>query len=111
MTSRYTRFAPTILCSNDLVDVNSKFLPLPVTGVDFVSIKPIHSVMTFQEDITTAKCRQVSKTMDQARYGVKYTAKFIFCILFPNGQIRRLKFSDFQITTTVYVQFVILIQI
>ena len=40
------------------------FLPLPVTGVDIVSIKPIHSVMTFQEDITTAKCRLVSKTVD-----------------------------------------------
>jgi len=29
-------------------------------GIDLVPIKPIHNVTTYQEDITSEKCRQVS---------------------------------------------------
>ncbi|XP_012940447.1 pre-rRNA 2'-O-ribose RNA methyltransferase FTSJ3 [Aplysia californica] len=32
-----------------------------IIGIDLVSIPPIHNVKTFQEDITTEKCRQVIK--------------------------------------------------
>ena len=31
-----------------------------IPGVDLVSIKPIHNVITMQEDITTDRCRQVN---------------------------------------------------
>merc|ERR1711894_279711 len=32
-----------------------------IIGVDLVSIKPIHNVITFQDDITSDKCRQTLK--------------------------------------------------
>ena len=31
-----------------------------ISGIDLVSIKPIHNVITLQEDITTDRCRQVN---------------------------------------------------
>ncbi|XP_020613519.1 pre-rRNA processing protein FTSJ3-like isoform X2 [Orbicella faveolata] len=43
------------------LQVASKFMPISsiIVGVDLVSIKPIHNVITMQEDITTDRCRQL----------------------------------------------------
>ncbi|XP_054167435.1 pre-rRNA 2'-O-ribose RNA methyltransferase FTSJ3-like [Oppia nitens] len=42
------------------LQVAQKFMPVSsvVVGVDIASIKPIHNVITLQEDITTKQCRQ-----------------------------------------------------
>ena len=43
------------------LQVASKFMPVSslIVGVDLVPIKPIPNVITFQEDITTKRCKQV----------------------------------------------------
>lgn len=45
------------------LQVAAKFTPISslVIGVDLVPIKSIPNVITFQEDITSAKCKQVSQ--------------------------------------------------
>ena len=42
-------------------------------GVDLVSIKPIHNVITLQEDITTNRCRQVLKCVQYRKSNYKIT--------------------------------------
>ena len=43
------------------LQVAAKSMPLSslIIGVDLVPIKPIQNVVTFQEDITTVRCKQV----------------------------------------------------
>lgn len=45
------------------LQVAAKFMPVSslIVGVDLVPIKPIANVITFEEDITTDRCRQVSR--------------------------------------------------
>ena len=49
--------------------VAAKQMPVESTiiGVDLLPIKPIHNVKTFQEDITTQKCRNVIKAELQGK--------------------------------------------
>ena len=51
----------------------AKQMPIESTiiGVDLLPIKPIHNVKTFQEDITTQKCRNVIKA--------ELRGKHVFC--------------------------------
>lgn len=43
------------------LQVASKYMPVSsvIIGVDLVSIKPIHNVITIEADITTPRCKQV----------------------------------------------------
>ena len=43
------------------LQVAAKFMPVSslIVGVDLVPIKPITNVITFEEDITTDRCKQV----------------------------------------------------
>ena len=62
------------------LQVAAKSMPISslIIGVDLVPIKPIANVITFEEDITTDRCRQVgSSSLVKACYSIIYGSRGI----------------------------------